>query len=385
MLSTRLKPFGTSIFTEMTKAAVEHGAINLGQGFPDFEGPPEIREFAAQAMADGHNQYARSMGHPILVQALARAYERNYGLALDPMTEICVTSGATEAIASTLLGLLEPGDEVVCFEPFYDSYPAVIAMAGGHMRSVPLLFPDFALDLDALEARIGPKTRVLLLNTPHNPTGKVFTRDELTQIAELCARHDLIAVTDEVYEHLWFDDHRHVPLATLDGMRERTLTISSMGKTFSYTGWKIGWCAGRQTLLAATAGAHQFVTFATATPLQVAMGRALEHFGDAFLDQFRREYGERRELLCGMLEAAGFRIARPDGTYFAIADISGVTDEDDRTYAHRLIKETGVATCPTSTFYKEAPEEGRRLIRFAFCKELETLELARERLASLRS
>ncbi|MFQ5504545.1 MAG: aminotransferase class I/II-fold pyridoxal phosphate-dependent enzyme [Planctomycetota bacterium] len=371
----------------MTRAAIEHDAINLAQGFPDFEGPPEILDLAREAMAEGHNQYARSMGHPLLVESIARRYEEHYGLRFDPLTEVMVTSGATEALAASLLGLLEPGDEVLVLEPFYDSYPAVIAMALGSMQSLTLCYPGFHIDLEALSSRIGPATRMLLMNTPHNPCGRVFGRAELSGIAELCQQRDLIVVCDEVYEHLWFDEARHVPIATLPGMRERTLTLSSTGKTFSLTGWKIGWAVGPAKLVQAAAAAHQFLTFATATPLQVAMARALDRFRGEYLDAFRAAYLERRDLLSEILEEAGFSISRPEGTYFVIADYGSLSDEDDFSLAHRLIREHGVAACPTSSFYVSSGHGGteRKLLRFAFCKERATLEAARGRLKTLRS
>ncbi|MEZ5987963.1 MAG: aminotransferase class I/II-fold pyridoxal phosphate-dependent enzyme [Planctomycetota bacterium] len=374
--NSALAPFGTSIFTEMTKAAVDAGALNLAQGFPDFEGPAEILDLARQAMAEGHNQYARSAGHPELVGVLARHFEEVYGLTYDPLTEVCVTNGCTEALAATALGLLEPGDEVVLLEPFYDSYPAVAAMAGCKVRSLALRFPDFALDLDALRALCGPRTRALILNTPHNPSGKVFTRAELEGIAAIAQEHDLWVFADEVYEALTFDGVEHLPIAGLPGMRERTVVLSSTGKTFSLTGWKIGWAAGPARLIAGTAAAKQFLSFATATPLQVAMARALDRFRTAYLSGFRAAYQERRDRLCAVLEAAGFAISVPKGAYFVLADVSGLTDEDARTYAFRLIRDKGVASVPTASFYLSAPDEGRRLLRFAFCKELGTIERA---------
>ena len=384
MVATRLRPFGTTIFSEMTKLAQEKGAINLAQGFPDFDGPPGIIEAAHAAMRAGENQYARSQGHPLLVRAIAEKQQRDTGLAWDPMTEVAVFAGATEGIAAALLGLCDPGDEVVLIEPFYDSYPACVAMAGGIPRYVTLRYPEVALDPVALEAAITPRTRLLVLNTPHNPTGKVFTRDELDAIAEVCRRHDLRAITDEVYEYLTFDGAAHVSLATLPGMRERTLTISSTGKSFSYTGWKIGWATGPRDLVAAAQSAHQFLTFAVATPFQVAMAHALGTFRDEYLRDFRRAYTERRDFLAGVLGRAGFDVAMPRGTYFICAGFRRLSQADDRTFARELVDRIGVAAIPPSPFYAAAPEEGRRLLRFAFCKKMETLRAAAERLSMLR-
>ncbi|MAE77560.1 MAG: aminotransferase [Planctomycetes bacterium] len=384
MIASRLAPFGTSIFGVMTRLATEHGAINLSQGFPDFEGPPQIQDWAAQAMRDGHNQYARPMGAPPLVEAIAANLEEDYGLGYDPMTEINVTSGATEGICSALLGLLNPGDEVLLFEPFYDSYPACIALAGATAKVVTLRYPDFSVDFDEVEALIDERTRLVMLNTPHNPTGKVWQRAELERLAELCQRHDLLVVSDEVYEHLWFDQARHVPIAGIDGMRERTLGISSTGKTFSYTGWKIGWVWGAQPLVSAVAAAHQFVTFATATPLQIAMARALRELRDDYLTQFRADYDERRQLLLSILDRSGFQCAVPQGSYFVLAAFDGLFDGTDVDLAMHLIRQHKVAAIPPSSFYSRDVAEGQRLLRFAFCKRRETLEAASQALADFR-
>lgn len=383
MTSQRLQDFGTSIFAEMSSLAIEHGAINLSQGFPDFDGPPALIELALEAMNGGQNQYARSMGHPELVQALARQTREHHGLDYDPWSEIGVFCGATEAIAASLLGILDPGDEVVLIEPFYDSYPALVSLAGATARFVTLRFPDFALDVQALADCIGPRTRAIVLNTPHNPSGKVFDAQELEAIAGLCRRHDLIVIADEVYEHLCFGRARHRSIATLPGMRDRTLRISSFGKTFSMTGWKVGWAQGPAALIAAAQSAHQFLTFCAASPLQVAAARAIDRFGGDYLAQLQQDYDRRRSLLIEGLEAAGFGVAAPDGTYFVLAEFSALWDGDDRSFAEHLVREIGVAAIPPSSFYRAEPEEGRRLLRFAFCKRLETLEAAMSRLARL--
>lgn len=383
--SARLRPFGETIFAEMTRLAQQHDAVNLGQGFPDFEGPPEIIDAVTTAMKAGENQYARPLGHPALVEAIARKQERDYGIALDPMTDVVVTNGCTEAIAASLLGLLNPGDEVVLFEPYYDSYCASIAMAGAVPRFVTLRFPDFALDPEALRAAVTSKTRVILVNTPHNPVGKVFDRAELQLIADVAQESDLIVITDEVYEYLTFDGIEHVPLATLDGMHERTLTLSSTGKSFSFTGWKIGWACGPANLVAACNAAHQFLTFAVARPLQVAMAHALDTFHEKYLTEFRAAYTERRDLLVSALQDAGFDVAVPQGTYFVCASHRPLSDKDDRDYARELIEGVGVASIPPSCFYTADKEEGRKLLRFAFCKQLPTLRAGAERLRRLRS
>ncbi len=380
MTAKRLQPFGTTIFSEMTALALQHGAVNLSQGFPDFEGPPDVVEAAVAALRSGHNQYPRSMGVPRLVQAIAKHQADQYGLAYDPMHEVVAFSGATEAIASSLLGLVDPGDEVIVFEPFYDSYPACIAMAGGVPRFCTLRFPDFALDVDALAALFTDRTKLLLLNTPHNPTGKVFRPDELTAIAELCRRHDVAVISDEVYEHLTYDEVDHVPMASIPGMRDRTLTLSSAGKTYSFTGWKIGWATGPEAMVAGAQAAHQFVTFASAAPLQHAVAVALESFRDDFYVELRQEFQQRRDFLVDVLREVGFDVAVPRGTYFILAAFSRVGAGDDRAFANHLVSSCGVATIPPSVFYRAHPEEGSRLLRFAFCKKMETLRLAAERL-----
>jgi len=382
LVSEKLRPFGTTVFSEMTRLAMENEAINLSQGFPDFEGPPEIRAKAAEAMEAGHNQYARSAGTPELVRAVAAHQKKFYDLDYDPMTEVGVFSGATEGIMSSILGLLNPQDEVVMFEPHYDSYPACVAMAQARARWVTLRFPNYAIDLDALERAITPKTRLLLLNTPHNPTGKVFTREELGEISRIVQRHDLRVVSDEVYEHLVYDDAVHVPIASLPGMRDRTLTISSFGKTYSFTGWKIGWATGPSDLMRAARSAHQFVVFSTATPLQHAAAFALESLGDGYFPELRAQYTERRNRLLSTLRAIGLEVPTPRGAYFALAAFRGRFDGDDVQFARHLATQVKVAAVPPSAFYSSDSEEGRRLIRFAFCKRLDTLDAAAERLRS---
>jgi N-succinyldiaminopimelate aminotransferase len=383
-LSRKLTGFGTTIFTEMTRLANERGAINLAQGFPDFDGPDFVKEAAIEAIRAGHGQYARMSGFPALNAALSRKYARDYALAYDGDTEITVTSGATEAIFATLQGLCDVGDEVVMFEPFYDSYRASVYMAGAIPRVATLRAPveggaEWTFDRDAVRALFGPRTRVLLLNSPHNPTGKVFSRDELGFLAGLCQEHDVVCLSDEVYEHLVFDGE-HIPMATLPGMRERTVTISSLGKTFSLTGWKIGWAAAPPELTFAIRSAHQFITFATATPLQHAAVAAMDA-GPDFYRQLTADYRHKRDLLVGELARIGFDVAAPAGTYFACAGFAPFGYTDDVAFTRHLI-EVGVAVIPPSVFYVH-PEYGRSYVRFAFCKREETLRAAVARLEVL--
>ncbi len=378
MISSRLAGFGTTIFTEMSALAERTGAINLGQGFPDEDGPAEVLEAAAAAMRAGHNQYAPLAGVPPLREAIAAHQERFYGLSVDPDDGVQVTFGATEAIAAALLGLLEPGDEVAVFEPLYDSYAAGIAMAGASRRVVTLRPPDWAVDAGALRAAIGPRTRVLLLNSPHNPTGKVFSRSELQLVAEVCVEHDLVAVSDEVYEHLVFDGE-HVPIATLPGMAERTVTISSLGKTFSVTGWKIGWATGPPALVGAVRAAKQYLSFAGGTPLQHAGAAALA-LGDEYYADFAAGLRAKRDRLCAGLEAAGLGPLVPAGTYFVNARVQG----DGAEFCRELPERAGVVAIPTSVFYDDA-EAGRTLVRFAFCKREPVIDEAAARLAAVRA
>lgn len=377
MAKTALAAMGTSVFSEMTALALKHGAVNLSQGFPDFEGPSDVVDDAVAALRSGHNQYGRSMGVLPLVQAIARHSKRFYDVDVDPLTEVVCTAGATEALAAAMIGLLDAGDEVIVLEPFYDGYPATIAMAGAVPRVCTLRWPDFALEIDDVARLVTDKTRMIVLNNPHNPTGKVFSTTELDAIAGLCVKHDLIAVCDEVYEHLTYGAP-HVPLCTRPGMHERTLTLSSTGKTFSFTGWKVGWAVGPAHLVAATQRAHQYLTFCASTPLHLAMAHALDRCDDAFVQTLQREYRARRDFVVEVLREIGFQVSVPAGAYFCLASMPGV--DDDRAFARRLILEAGVATIPPSAFYSASVDEGRRLLRFAFCKKQSTLDDAAARL-----
>ncbi|MFD3794170.1 pyridoxal phosphate-dependent aminotransferase [Streptomyces californicus] len=381
LLNRRLAAFGTTIFAEMSALALRTGSINLGQGFPDTDGPEEIREAAVRALRDGRgNQYPPGPGVPELRAAVAAHQERFYGLGWSPETEVLVTTGATEAIAASLLALLEPGDEVIAFEPYYDSYAACIAMAGARRVPLTLRAPGFRPDLDELRSLITPRTRLLLLNTPHNPTGTVLTPDELSGIAALAVEHDLLVVTDEVYEHLVFTGAHH-PIAALPGMRGRTVSISSAGKTFSYTGWKVGWVTGDAALVAAVRSAKQYLTFVSGGPFQYAIAEALA-LPDTFFTGFLADMHRKRDLLATGLRAAGFQVYEPEGTYFITTDIAPFGDEDAYAFCRALPERCGVAAVPNSVFYDD-PEAGRSQVRFTFCKKDEVLEAAVTRLGRL--
>ncbi|MEU8609246.1 pyridoxal phosphate-dependent aminotransferase [Actinoplanes sp. NPDC048791] len=382
----RMRPFGTTIFSEMSALAVRTGSVNLGQGFPDTDGPPEMLAAAAAALGSGANQYPPLPGIPALRAAIVAHEQRFWGLERDPDTEVVVTAGATEAIAASILGLCEPGDEVVCFEPYYDSYAASIALAGAVRRPVTLRpGPDgrYGFDEGELRAAFGPRTRMILLNTPHNPTGKVFTGDELALIARLCQEHDVYAVTDEVYEHLVFTDAAapHIPLATLPGMLERTLRISSAGKSFSCTGWKVGWATGPAPLVSTAMRVKQFLTFVNAGPLQPAVAVALA-LPDSYFTGFRDGLQARRDRLVAGLTDAGFGVLPSEGTYFVTADITPLGGTDGVDFCRSLPERCGVVAVPTQVFY-DHQEQGRRLIRFAFCKREDVIDEAAKRLRTL--
>ena len=373
---------GTTIFAEMSALAVATGSVNLGQGFPDTDGPPEIAQAAAAAILAGRgNQYPPGPGIPELRQAIAEHQQRFYGLSFDPGTEVLVTAGATEAVAAALLALVEPGDEVIAFEPYYDSYAACVAMAGGIRVPVTLRPPDFRPDLDALRAAITPRTRLILLNSPHNPTGSVFTRAELGAIAELACERDLLVIADEVYEHMVFAGE-HVPIGSLPGMAGRTVSISSAGKTFSFTGWKIGWITASAELVTAVRTVKQFLTYVSGGPFQYAIAEGLR-MDDAYFAGISEDLRPKRDLLCAGLAEAGFGVYPPEGTYFVTTDIRPLGESDGIEFCRELPRRAGVVAIPSAVFYDDA-EAGRTQVRFAFCKRPEVLREALARLAAPR-
>ena len=379
----RLAEFGTTIFAEMSALALEHDAINLGQGFPDTDGPREVLDAAVSAIRGGRNQYPPGPGVPELLDAVAAHQERFYGLRLDPRREVLVTAGATEAIAATVLALCAPGDEVVTFEPYYDSYAATIALAGATRRTSVLRFPDFAVDEVSLRAAFSSRTRMVLLNTPHNPTGKVFSRKEIELVCSLAAEYGAWVVTDEVYEHLVFDGREHVPAATLPGMWERTLTISSGGKTFSTTGWKVGWVSGPAEAVAAVRAVKQFLTYVASGPFQPAIARGLGLDDERYAELARSLQG-KRDLLVAGLRSAGLEVSVPAGTYFVIADAAPLGARDALAFCRELPARAGVVGVPVSVFHDD-PDAARTLVRFAFCKRDDVLREAVSRLTALRS
>jgi N-succinyldiaminopimelate aminotransferase len=381
LLNRRLAGLGTTIFAEMSARAVATGSINLGQGFPDADGPQEIAQAAADAILKGRgNQYPPGPGVPELRDAIVAHQRRFYGLDYDPATEVLVTAGATEAVAATMIALVEPGDEVIAFEPYYDSYAANIAMAGGTRVPVTLRPPGFRPDLDRLSDAITDRTRLILLNTPHNPTGAVFTRAELEVIARLAVEHDLLVVTDEVYEHLVFDGE-HVPIVQFPGMRERTVSISSAGKTFSFTGWKIGWITATPELVTAVKTVKQFLTFVNGGPFQYAVAQALA-LPDSYYVQLRDDLRAKRDLMAGGLREIGFEVYQPDGTYFVTTDIAALGETDGVEFCRTLPDRAGVVAIPSAVFYDDK-EAGRTQVRFAFCKRRQVLRDALGRLAKI--
>ena len=374
-----LQPFGVTVFTEITALAGEYGAVNLGQGFPDWDGPEFAKQAAIASMdAGGADQYPPSPGIPALRRALADRYGPLLGRDLDPDDEITVTSGCTEGLAASFLGLIDPGDEVILIEPYYDSYPVGMALSGARPRYLTLQPPDFTLDLEALAALITPATRAIVVNTPHNPTGRVFTDSEMTGIAGLCVDHDLIAICDEVYEEIYFEGE-HLRLATYPGMAERTVLLSSVGKTYSLTGWKVGWAIAPPALTRGVRSAHQYLTFTTPTPVQHGTVGALAAPA-TYYDELRADYRRRRDRLIEGLAGVGFDVHPPQGTYFVMVGYSNLSDEDDRAFVQRLIREAGVAAVPPGPFYHDA-RAGHGLLRFAFCKSEDALDEAIARLA----
>jgi N-succinyldiaminopimelate aminotransferase len=379
-LVSRMRGFGTTIFSEMSALAVRTGSINLGQGFPDTDGPAEVLDAAVEAIRAGYNQYPPGRGIPTLRQAIADHQHRYYGLSYDPDREVLVTAGATEAIAATILALCETGDEVVVLEPTYDSYSASIALAGAVMRPATLHHPDYRVDIDAVRAAVSPRTRLLLVNSPHNPTGRVLDRAELSAIADIAVERDLIVVTDEVYEHLAFDGE-HIPMATLPGMRDRTITISSAGKTFSCTGWKIGWVCASPALIDAVGTTKQFLTYVNGAPFQHAIVAGLA-LPEARIEAIRTNLRDRRDQLHNGLMTAGLDVHPCQGTYFLTVDVASLGETDGLAFCRALAERIGVVGIPSSVFYLD-PGPARSLVRFAFCKRPDVVDEAVRRLAAL--
>ncbi len=380
-MAARLHGLGTTIFAEMSALALSTGSINLGQGFPDTDGPTPMLEAAVAAIRSGlHNQYPPGIGIAPLREAVAEHQKRFYELTYDPDTEVLITAGATEAIAAALLALVEPGDEVIALEPYYDSYAAGIAMAGGQRVPVTLRPPDFRLDVDALRAAVTPRTKVLLVNSPHNPTGTVLTPAELQAVASVACEHDLLVITDEVYEHLAYDGAPHVPLVTYPGMRERTVTISSAGKTFAVTGWKIGWVCATAELVTAVKTAKQFLTYVSGGPLQPAVATALA-LGDDYYSDLRESLQAKRNLLCAGLAEIGLEVFVPQGTYFVTTDVRSLGYDDGVEFCRMLPERCGVVAIPHEVFY-DHKSAGRPLVRWAFCKRDDILVEAIDRLGS---
>jgi aspartate/methionine/tyrosine aminotransferase len=381
--SRKTTSFTESVIREMTRLANLHGAVNLGQGFPDFPAPEPLKHAAVRAIEEDHNQYPITWGVPEFREAIAETYRRDYGLQVDPEAEVCVTCGSTEAMIATFLGVLDPGDEVVVFEPYYENYAPDALLTGVTLRYVTLHAPDWAIDEAELRAAFTPRTRAIIVNSPHNPTGKVFTLEELGAIARLCEEHDVLAITDEIYEHITYDGRRHIPIATLPGMHGRTITISALSKTYSVTGWRVGWAVGPEPLMRGIRATHDFLTVAAPAPLQVAGVEALG-LPRSVLEASAAEYAERRALMLAVLDEAGFSARPPEGAYYVMADVARLGFSDDVEAARYLVEVAGVASVPGSSFFSR-PGPGTHLLRFAFCKRLETLEVARERLRGLTS
>lgn len=378
-LVPRLRPHAESVFAEMSRLALEVGAVNLGQGFPDTDGPAEIKEVAIAAINDGRgNQYPPSIGILELRQAIASHQNRFYGISLDPNTDVVVTTGASEAIAAALIAVVDAGDEVVMFEPWFDIYAAAISIANGTRIGVPMSGPELRPDIDALRTAITPRTRLIIINSPHNPTGVIFTREELQAVATIAIENDILVLSDEAYEHLWFDDNEHKPISTLPGMFERTITVGSGGKSFSFTGWKVGWASGPRDLIAAVRAARQHLSFVSGGPFQYAMAHGLG-LPDQYYRELRTDLALKRDLLCGGLEELGFRVIRPQGTYFATTDVRPLGYTDGMTFCRELPHKAGVVAIPHGVFCDD-PEVGRPYVRWAFCKRTEVLHEALERL-----
>ena len=377
-VSDRVQHFPESVIREMTRLANRHGAINLAQGFPDFDPPEEILEAARDALTEGYNQYATTWGAEDFRQAIAESALRFQGLEVDPDAHVVVTCGATEAMMAAMLSLIDPGEEVVVLEPFYENYGPDAVVSGARPVFVPMEWPTYRLDEEALKAAFGRETKAIILNTPNNPTGRVFDEGSLRLVADLCSDHDVVCVTDEIYEHIVYDGRRHVSIATLGGMWERTVTISGLSKTFSVTGWRLGYALAPRTLTEALKRTHDFLTVGAPHPLQIAGAHALR-MGDSYFEALRAAYAERREVLYDALTAIGFKCAKPEGSYYIMADIRPLTDKDDVGFSRFLVEEVGVAVVPGSSFFAD-PADGRFFVRFAFPKRVETLREATERL-----
>jgi aminotransferase len=379
--SARTADFTESVIREMTRLAMIHGAVNLAQGFPDFAAPVDLKQAAIDAISADHNQYPITWGTRPFRDAIARKYQRTYGLEVDPQTEITVCCGATEGMIASLLAVCDPGDEIVVFEPFYENYHPDTLLCGATRKLVTLHAPDWTFDRDELRAAFSPRTKAIIINTPNNPTGKVFDREELTFIAELCQEFDALAITDEIYEHITYDGKRHIPIMTLPGMRDRSLLVNSMSKTFSVTGWRVGWVIASPDLTNSIRKVHDFLTVGAATPLQQAGVMALDQHEDYF-NGLSDEYLGRRTAAISMLTAAGFKCFNPHGAYYVMTDISAFGGRNDVEFARHLVENIGVAAVPGSSFYSK-PSLGASQMRFCFCKKYETLEAAGERLAKL--
>ena len=381
-VSQKASSFTESVIRDMTRLAIAHGAINLAQGFPDFGCPQELKDAAKAAIDADLNQYAITWGAQNFREAIATKFHHTYGVAIDPNTQLCVTCGSTEAMIASIMAIVDPGDEVVVFEPFYENYGPDAILSGASPRYVTLHEPDWTFDEAELAAAFNERTRGIILNTPNNPTGKVFSRGELEAIARLCQKWDVVAFTDEIYEHMTYEGHEHIPLITLPGMEDRTVTINAMSKTYSVTGWRVGWTVSSPELTGGIRKVHDFLTVGAAAPLQdagvVAMG-----LPDSYYAQLERDYLERRDLMLGILEGAGFKTYKPYGAYYIMTDITGLGFDDDVTAARTLTTDAGVASVPGSSFYSR-PELGRTKLRFSFCKKLSTLNAAGERLAGFR-
>ncbi len=382
MLSDKASRFTESVIREMTRLAMKHKAINLAQGFPDFPAPAAIKQAAQEAIGADINQYAITWGAKPLRDAIAEKFQRTQGLAVDPEREITVCCGSTEAMMSAMMAIINPGDEVVIFEPFYENYGPDAILSGATPRFVPLRPPDFTFDRAQLAAAFGPATKAIILNTPNNPTGKIFSREELEFIRELCIRWNAFAITDEIYEHILYDGARHISLATLDAMRERTITINGMSKTYSVTGWRVGWCIAPPEVTGAIRKVHDFLTVGAAAPLQQAGAVALR-LPESYYEKLAADYAVRRDRTLAMLDAAGFRCFKPGGAYYIMTDISGFGFADDVAFTRHLIEKVGVAPVPGSSFYSN-PADGSQQVRFCFCKTDATLSAAEERLRKLR-